>query len=465
MRTPLFSALDIRFFLRRAKKPGYPGVVYCALSTEGVEATPFSTGIQAWPPVEKGETPAIRCWQNAPIRRLYGDTPDVEADNDTLSSLYTRIRSIKTSLEEKGEPSNARAVTEMLKGYGKPLPTLLQAAEAFLADRKQKVRPDDAPAWDKRGYSAATVKKYSCRLGLLKEYLRKQQHTHMPLAKFTAKHADGLAAMITTREATPGRHAGSARGRGGAHYAAKTVGLVSQVLDYAINQEWLAVNPLAAWSPPHGFEKPLVYLLPEQVQQLESHQFASEYLQRCADSFLFSCWTGLAWTDSNKFDATLHISGGWLEMLRGKTGASFSFPVLPGAARLLAKYKDAEGGLPRYENAPLNRALKEIAAILGWELDLTHHAARRTFGMFLLNEDVPLATVAAALGHRNQRTTERYYAKFIERRKLERDFAGLRERLGTPQVALPSAPGPAQRPMPAPFRPAQRVLEKGGAAL
>jgi hypothetical protein len=468
MRTAQYNAMTIRFWLRRSKAKDSPGVVYCTLSSNGKEATPFSTGIQAWPPVQKGEVPTVRSWQNAPASCLFGDTPDVEADNATLSALYNRLRSIKIELERQGLPSDAGAVLEALRGFGKPVPTLLEAAQQFINARAAQVRPDGAPSWDTTGYSPATIKKYQCRIGLLREYLKKQQHVHMPLHKFTAKHADALCQLILTRPAAPGKHAGRARGKGEPHYAGKAVGWVSQVLDYAINQEWLAVNPLSAWSAPHSFEKPLVYLLPEQVAELEAYQFAAPYLQRCADAFLFSCWTGLAWTDLNSFSADRDLTpSGWLAMQRQKTGTGFSLPLLPGAARLLAKYGAA--GLPRVENAPLNRALKEIGSILGWELDITHHAARRTFGMFLLNEDVPLATVSAVLGHRNQRTTERYYARFIEKRKIAKDFAELQARLVKRVVndsliasPLPAFVPPQGRPQPQrfqPTKPASRVVE------
>ncbi|WP_166648089.1 site-specific integrase [Hymenobacter sp. UV11] len=454
--------MSIRFWLRHSKKEGQPGVVYCTLTCGGQEATPFSTGIQAWPPVKKGQTPTPRSWQNAPTSCLYGDAPDVEADNATLGALYNRLRSIKIDLERQGLPSDAAAVVEVLRGFGKAVPTLLQAAEQFITAREKQVRPATAPAWDKSGFSPATIKKYKCRFGLLREYLKKQQHVHMPLHKFTAKHADALCELILTRPAVAGKLSGAARGKGEAHYAGKVVGWVSQVLDFAINQEWLAVNPLSAWSAPHSFEKPLVYLLPEQVAKLEAYPFANAYLQRCADSFLFSCWTGLAWADLDSFDTATHIdAAGWLEMQRTKTGAGFAMPLLPGAVRLLNKYGAA--GLPRYENAPLNRSLKEIGSLLGWEMDITHHAARRTFGMFLLNEDVPLATVSAVLGHRNERTTSRYYARFIERRKVARDFTALQVRLaaGQPQPAV-GAPVPVAAPAkfaPRPFRPA---VQKGG---
>jgi len=423
---PSFDYMDIRFWLRRSKGAGQPGTVYCTLTTGGIEAVPFSTGISAWPPVEKGAKPTPRSWQGGSIQRLAGSAGDIQADNDTLTTLYQRLRSIRTELEGKGLPHDANSVSEALKAFGKSAPSLLECAGLFIAARQKQVRPVDAPAWDKSGFSAATLKKYHVRLGLLQEYLKKAQHIHMPLAKFTAKHADGLAEMITNRPSTAGRYAGTARGKGGPAYAGKVVGWVSQVLDYAINQEWLAVNPLAAWSPPKTFEKELVYLEVEQVEALHQHRFGSEYLQRVADIFLFCCWTDLAWADVYSFTTEANTGGGWLQMLRTKTGTAFHFPLLPEAERMLLKYGPA--GLPRYENAPLNRALKEIGAIMSWPLDITHHAARRTFGMFLLNEDVPIATVSAVLGHKNQRTTEKYYARFIERRKIARDFAALKAR-------------------------------------
>jgi integrase len=423
---PPFDFMDIRFWLRRSKKAGQPGTVYCTLTTGGIEAVPFSTGIAAWPPVEKGQRPTPRSWQGSPIQRLYGDAPDVQADNDTLTTLYQRLRSIRTELESKGQPYDAHSVTEALKAFGAAAPSLAQTAQLFIDARQKQVRAADAPAWDKTGFSPATLKKYQVRLGLLQEYLKKQQNVHMPLSKFTAKHADGLAEMIQNRPGVAGRYAGATKGKGGPAYAGKVVGWVSQVLDYAINQEWLAVNPLSAWSPPRTFEKELVYLEVEQVAALAAHRFGSAYLQRVADSFLFCCWTGLAWSDLNSFTQANVSGAGWLSMLRAKTGTAFNFPLLPEAECMLKKY--AATGLPCYENAPMNRALKEIRDIMGWELDITHHAARRTFGMFLLNEDVPLATVSAVLGHKNQRTTEKYYSRFIERRKIERDFTALRKR-------------------------------------
>jgi integrase/recombinase XerD len=425
---PPFDFMDIRFWLRRSKKAGQPGTVYCTLTTGGIEAVPFSTGISAWPPAEKDQRPTPRSWQGSPIQRLAGDTPDVQADNDTLTTLYQRLRSLRTELETKGLPCDANSVSEALKAFGKAAPSLLEAAHLFVAAREKQVRPADAPAWDKSGFSQATIDKYHVRLGLLKEYLKKAQHLHMPLAKFTAKHADSLVELIVTRPAQAGRYAGAAKGKGGAEYAGKVVGWVSQVLDYAINQEWLAVNPLSAWTPPRTFEKELIYLEIEQVAELAAYKFANPYLQRIADAFLFCCWTGLAWADLNAFSQA-HVSDSrWLSMLRAKTGTAFNFPLLPEAEQMLKKY--SETGLPCYENQPMNRGLKEIASLLGWAnpQEYTHHAARRTFGMFLLNEDVPIETVAAVLGHKNVRTTQRYYARFIERRKIARDFLALKAR-------------------------------------
>lgn len=424
-----YCPMDIRFWLRRAKKPGQAGTVYCTLTRNGVASKPFTTGILAWPPSGPKAT-RPRQWQLAPVQRLYGTAPDVRADNDTLSALYAKITSIYNELLAGGLPASPQSVVAALRNHGKALPSLAEAAVFFLDAVRLRIRPADAPAWDKSGYGPATPDKYAGRMQLLYEYLRSIRNPDMPLGSFTAKHADGLLHLLQHRNAAPGRVAGRKRGQCGAEYAGKVVGLVSQVLDYAVNQEWLSHNPLASYKAPRGAEKPLVYLWPEQVSQLESHAFSSPYLQRCADSFLFSCWTGLAWSDLGRFDATQHVDAvGWLEMVRQKTGVPFGMTLLPGAQRLLRKYEGAPGGLPRYENQPLNRALKEIASVLGWEIDLTHHAARRTFGMFLLNEDVPLSTVAALLGHRNERTTTRYYARFIEKRKVQRDMLALQQRL------------------------------------
>ncbi len=428
---PNYAYMDIRFYLRRAKRPGLPGVVYCQLTADSISAPAFSTGIKAWPPAPEGKKPSIaRQWQNAPLQRLHGDTPEVRADNDILANLYAKIRELHAHLVNQHKPAGPVEVVAHLRSNGQATPTLAEAAKLFMRAAERQIRPADAPAWDKSGYSPDTVRKYHSRMGLLTEYLLSIGQPDLPLAQFTAKHADGLVQLLMTRAAAAGKVAGRNRGRCGADYTRKAVGLVSQVLDYAVNQEWIAANPLASWRGPRSAEKPLVYLLPEQVAQLQEYQFENEYLGRCADVFLLSCWTGLAWADLMKFDPATHTKNDWLEMHRHKTGVSFTLPLLPGATRLLNKY--AASGLPRYENQPLNRALKEIVALMGWQLDLTMHAGRRTFGMFLLNEGIPLATVAAVLGHKDERTTAKHYSRFIEKRRVERDMAIMQKRLYNP---------------------------------
>jgi site-specific recombinase XerD len=422
-----YAYMDIRFSLRRSKARNTPGTVYCTVAKNGERSTPFSTGIMAWPPPASGaKHTKSRQWQLWPVMRLYGDTPEVRADNKTLGGLYALLHRIHDELvEEQGDGVTANDVTAALRRKKEQVPTLAEAAALFLAAAKLKVRPAGTPIWERAGYAPSTLSKFSSRLGLLTEYLGSINTPGLPLEKFTAKHADGLVQLIQHRpDAKPGRKAGRGRGIGQEAYAGKVVGLIKQVLDYAVNQEWLAFNPLNSYTAPRGGQKPFVYLLPTQVEQLEAYSFASPYLQRCADLFLFSCWTGLAWTDLMAFDASQHLADGWLTMYRHKTGTAFSLPLLAGAQRLLDRY--GEQGIPRYQNQPLNRMLKQIAALLGWDLELTTHVGRRTFGMFLLNESVPIETVSAVLGHRSIRTTQAHYARFILREKMERDLGKLR---------------------------------------
>ena len=62
----------------------------------------------------------------------------------------------------------------------------------------------------------------------------------------------------------------------------------------------------------------------------------------------------------------------------------------------------------------MNEVLKEIAAVIGIDQNITTHLARKTAGTYLLNNDVPMGTVSKILGHRSILTTEKIYAHLLD---------------------------------------------------
>lgn len=59
-----------------------------------------------------------------------------------------------------------------------------------------------------------------------------------------------------------------------------------------------------------------------------------------------------------------------------------------------------------------NKDLKEIARLLGIEVNLTSYVSRHTFATSLKRKGVNTAVIAQALGHRDEQTTRHYLAQF-----------------------------------------------------
>lgn len=136
--------------------------------------------------------------------------------------------------------------------------------------------------------------------------------------------------------------------------------------------------------------------------------------------FLFSCYTGLRFTDvknlknSNIF---LEEKNSYIRFVQHKTDQPEILPLADKAKKLLPK-----GGLPNqkvfrvYVNQVTNRHLKEIMILAGVNKDISFHCARHTFATILLELSGDIATVSKLLGHKKLATTQ-IYAKVLDKAK------------------------------------------------
>jgi len=93
-------------------------------------------------------------------------------------------------------------------------------------------------------------------------------------------------------------------------------------------------------------------------------------------------------------------------------------PIIKPARDILNKYASfvptAGKLLPVLSNQKMNAYLKEIAAIVGIEKDLTTHLARHTFATTVtLANHVSIENVSKMLGHSSIRMTQ-HYARILD---------------------------------------------------
>lgn len=211
-------------------------------------------------------------------------------------------------------------------------------------------------------------------------------------------------------------------GKNGHNYHMKMIQRFRTVFKTAKDNGWVTADPFGGFKISME-ETHREHLTIDELEVLMSKEMTSERLQRVKDIFVFSCFTGLAYTDVRGLKKSEVVMGNdgrlWIDTRRDKTKVAVYVPLLDIPRAILEKYADPTAHdrlLSIPANQKVNDYLKEIAAICGIDKNLTFHMARHTFATTVtLENGVALETVQKMLGHKNIRTTQ-VYAKMTKRR-------------------------------------------------
>ncbi|MES2276168.1 MAG: site-specific integrase [Bacteroidota bacterium] len=168
----------------------------------------------------------------------------------------------------------------------------------------------------------------------------------------------------------------------------KYLGNFKKIVLECIKKDWLKKNPFWGYQTRRTEVVPVI-LTKEEILKITKKKFNTERLNFVRDIFLFSCYTGLAYSDVYKLrssDIIIGIDGGrWIITTRQKTNSGTRLPLLPNALLILDKYRDHpkcinKGTvLPVLSNQKMNAYLREIADVTAIDKKLTFHVARHTF--------------------------------------------------------------------------------------
>ena len=162
------------------------------------------------------------------------------------------------------------------------------------------------------------------------------------------------------------------------------------------------------------------HLTPEELGLLEK---AASKLQRTLrwtlDMFLFSCYTGLRFSDIvNITPDNFHLIDDklWLVYSSVKTDVNVRLPLFllfDGKAlaiyeRYRRRYSKTLFGVSASANSNVNKQLKRICRLAEVDKNLSFHMARHTNATLLLYNGANITTVQKLLGHKSVRTTEIY---------------------------------------------------------
>jgi Site-specific recombinase XerD len=217
----------------------------------------------------------------------------------------------------------------------------------------------------------------------------------------------------------------------------QTVAPFRKVVKRAFNKGMIQQDPFFDYRP----ERPAVkrrWLLMDELERLMNVQMERDTANFIKDMFLFSTFTGLAYTDLKnlRHEDIRTVKDGNLCIIldRQKTGTASYIPLLDIPKQIMEKYRNTEFAgtdgkvfkIRTIENA--NIQLKKIAKAAGIDKRLTHHMSRHCFAtQICLSQGVPIETLSRMMGHRDITTTQ-IYAK-ITRAKIKEDMTNLAERI------------------------------------
>lgn len=188
----------------------------------------------------------------------------------------------------------------------------------------------------------------------------------------------------------------------------------------AFNEGYLAINYAAKVKSFEQAESQREYLSFQELQKLAGTPCKYEILK---SAFLFSCLTGLRWSDINKMywaevrDEDHHSR---INFKQQKTDGIEYLYISKQARDLLGERREPNDrvftGL-KY-SAVYNNEIVRWCNRAGISKHITFHSARHTNAVLLLENGADIYTVSKRLGHKEIRTTA-IYAKIVDQKMKE----------------------------------------------
>jgi site-specific recombinase XerD len=354
---------------------------------------------------------------NSAAERAVGTREDSKALNAYLDTLQAKVYEAKRKMIESNQLITASSIKDYLLGTNQRNKMLIKIFENYNDNIKKLIGID---------YSMATWTKYDRTKRFAQLFIQwKYKERDLAVQCLNMEFVNDLELWLKTER------------RCGQNATMKYISILKMIVLFCVNNNWLDKDPFARFKMSKEEVTP-EFLTKEEIQTISSKEIKIDRLRQVRDVFLFCCFTGLAYVDIKKLNAS-EVSTGvdhelWIFTRRGKTNTPSRIPLLPVSQKILEIYKDHPQCinnrrlLPVLSNQKYNSYLKELADICGISKNLTTHTARHTFATTItLSNGVPIESVSKMLGHKKLQTTQ-HYARVLDI-KVSEDMQNLRARL------------------------------------
>jgi len=411
------SKLKITFWLRNSKKLSNNSIpVYLRVRYNG-DFFIRATGVY----VNENE------WDKKSMR-VRGLTDNADTANLQLDSLRIKIIQIFNKLLVSNEAFNIGTLKDHLEGKKSYQKTILNLFDEQLGEMKRLKGKE---------FEQATITKYAnTQLRILQFIRSKYKRNDLYLNELNYNFISDWIVFLRTEFSNSTTTCYK-------HYQRLT-----RVLRKAILYGYLDKHPFPTYTIRMP-KKRIEFLTLDELTSIENSDFKIERLNNIRDTFIFCCYTGLAYAEVEKLsseDITRGIDGDlWISVMRKKTKKHYDIPLLPKSMQIIKKYSNhpqciKKGRLlPVPSNVKFNAYLKEIAAIAGIKKNLTSHIARKTFAStIMLGNGVNIAVLSKLLGHASVQVTLDAYASVADELMMK-NVRDLKEKLKKVDDELDSA--------------------------
>lgn len=348
--------------------------------------------------------------------RVMGTTKEIQQVNSYLDILKVKIYEAQRELLNAGEDVTVTSIRNKLIGKEERKKSLLEVYRYHIEQIKELVGKE---------YAAGTLKRFKAALSSLEAFIKwKYKVEDISLYELSFQFITEYEFFLKSERNI--QH----------NTAMGIIKKLKQIVRTCVANEWIDKDPFMNYRV-RLRETHRSFLLENELEIITEKALLGDRLNIVRDIFLFSCFTGLSYSDVEKLtsaDVATGIDGEkWIFTSRTKTETASRIPLLPTALAIIIKYeqhpKVANTGrlLPMLSNQRMNSYLKELAEICGIKKELTFHCARHTFATTVtLTNGVPIESVSKMLGHKTIRTTQ-LYAKILDK-KVSEDMSVLRQR-------------------------------------
>ena len=188
---------------------------------------------------------------------------------------------------------------------------------------------------------------------------------------------------------------------------------------YLIKNNYIKDNPYRDFKMPKCNQK-FGYVTEKELEKILNTDFSdhknAETIKQIKDMFLFSCNTGLRFSDVVALKWENVINMNHIVLNTKKNNKKATIPLSRNAKLILMQHKKhrLEQVFPKITNAHTNRVLKEIAKICDINKNITFHMGRHSFATILANYNVNPFHIAQLMTHSSMKQTMTYVNSSVE---------------------------------------------------